>query len=52
MVNRIARADFKNGKIIGSILPIPKTGLKIHFPYLNRIFPGLSLTIMGIAEKH
>lgn len=47
----LEKTGFRKVKVIGSILPIPKTGLKVHFPYLNRIFPGLCFSLIAIAEK-
>jgi ubiquinone/menaquinone biosynthesis C-methylase UbiE len=44
-------AGFENVRIYGSILPVPKTRLRLHIPYLNRVFPGLSLSLIGLGEK-
>jgi SAM-dependent methyltransferase len=45
----LARAGFADVKVIGSILPLPKTALKVHVPYANRVFPGLCYSLIGIG---
>jgi ubiquinone/menaquinone biosynthesis C-methylase UbiE len=47
----LVRVGFNDVKVFGSILPIPKTKLKIHFPYFNRILPGLCFSLIGIGAK-
>ena len=47
----ISSAGFNNIRILGSILPLPKTKLKIHIPFLKRLLPGLCFTIFAVAEK-
>lgn len=47
----LKEAGFRKIKIIGSILPLPKTGLKVHLPFVNRLLPGLCFSLIGIAEK-
>jgi len=47
----LSETGYKDVKIVGSILPLPKTSLRVHFPYLNRLFPGLCFSLIGLGRK-
>jgi len=51
LARSLKKVGFREIKIIGSILPIPKTNLKLHLPYFSRIFRGLSFSLIAIVIK-
>jgi ubiquinone/menaquinone biosynthesis C-methylase UbiE len=46
----LMKAGFSAVHITGSILPLPKTALKVHLPYLNRLLPGLCFSLIGTGH--
>jgi len=51
LARSLKKVGFKEIKIIRSILPIPKTNLKVHFPFFNRVLPGLCYSLIAYAQK-
>jgi len=51
LARSLKKVGFREIKIIGSILPIPKTNLKVHFPFFNRVLPGLCYSLIAYAKK-
>jgi SAM-dependent methyltransferase len=51
LAREVQRAGFVDVSVDGTILPLPKTGLRVHLPLANRLLPGLCLTILAAGSR-
>ena len=51
LAKAMSDAGFSGIGVHGTILPMPKTSLRVYLPYGGRLLPGLCLTIFGVAMR-